>query len=250
MCLIETMEEKYPSLFVLLCGDHSLDLLLGDFYKKNEWVKDTVDSMRDMVTFIRNHHKPQAQNRILSCQLLEDLKSIKNTELSTARRDVLVAQAEERWLYFDHPLHRAAYALDPEHQKHDWHTDTFVTEALEDCLERYYGNDAEALASAERQIEQYRNREGRFARSACVQNMELMSSWSWWAKYGGSIPELQQFAMDVLSLVAGACSCERNWSAYDFIHSKKRNKLSAEKCEELVYIFSNLRLLRKLTAGD
>ena len=28
------------------------------------------------------------------------------------------------------------------------------------------------------------------------------------------------------------------------------NKLSAEKSAELVYIFSNLRLLRKITAGD
>ena len=47
-----------------------------------------------------------------------------------------------------------------------------------------------------------------------------------------------------------ACSCERNWSAFDFVHSKKWNKLSAEKSAELVYIFSNLRLLRKITAGD
>ena len=29
-----------------------------------------------------------------------------------------------------------------------------------------------------------------------------------------------------------------------------RNKLSAKKSAELVYIFSNLRLLRKITAGD
>ena len=56
--------------------------------------------------------------------------------------------------------------------------------------------------------------------------------------------------MDILSLVAGACSCERSWSAFDFIHSKKRNRLSAEKCEELVYVFSNLRLLRKANSAD
>ena len=37
------------------------------------------------------------------------------------------------------------------------------------------------------------------------------------------------------------CNCERNWSAFDFIHSKKRNKLSPAKAEELVYVFSNLR---------
>ena len=56
--------------------------------------------------------------------------------------------------------------------------------------------------------------------------------------------------MVILSLVAGACSCERSWSALVFIHSKKRNRLSAEKCEELVYVFSNLRLLRKANSHD
>ena len=55
--------------------------------------------------------------------------------------------------------------------------------------------------------------------------------------------------MDILSLVCGACSCERNWSAFDFIHTKKRNKLSVAKAQDLVYVFSNLRLIRKLTAA-
>ena len=64
------------------------------------------------------------------------------------------------------------------------------------------------------------------------------------------MPELQRLAMDILSLVGGACSCERSWSAFDFIHSKKRNRLSPEKCEELVYVFSNLRLLRKANSAD
>ena len=70
--------------------------------------------------------------------------------------------------------------------------------------------------------------------------------------YGGSIPELQRFAMGVLPLVTGACNCKRTWSAFDFVHSKKlkRNKLSAEKSAEFVYIFSNLCLLRRVTAGD
>lgn len=339
------MEENYASLFVMLCGAHSIDLLLEDFYKKNTWVKETVDSVKQLVTFIRNHHKPLALFRKVSkLELLkpgdtrfgtnfimleralavhaelevlvasrdwkkwvkrqkkaskkqaaatikatvhkdtvwtqakalvkaskpfvitmkmcdgdvpamgkvykrmfdasEKLKSIPNNELPAARRNAMVAQAEERWLYFDHPLHRAAYALDPEFQQHDWHTDPDVTNALEDVLERYYGGDTESLAAAERQIEEYRTRQGRFARAACVANMEQMSGWSWWAKYGGGIPELQRVAMDVLSLVAGS------WSDFDFIHTKKRNKLSAAKCAESVYIFSNLRLLLKVTAGD
>ena len=45
---------------------------------------------------------------------------------------------------------------------------------------------------------------------------------------------------------SSACSCERNWSTYDYIHNKKRNRLEAQHAEKLVYIFSNLRLLKKL----
>ena len=43
-----------------------------------------------------------------------------------------------------------------------------------------------------------------------------------------------------------ACACERNWSTYDYIHSKKRNKLAPARAEKLVYVFSNLRLLKKV----
>ena len=47
-----------------------------------------------------------------------------------------------------------------------------------------------------------------------------------------------------------ACSCERNWSAYNYIHNKKRNGLTAARAEKLVYVFSNLRMLRKLAQLD
>ena len=35
-------------------------------------------------------------------------------------------------------------------------------------------------------------------------------------------------------------------STYDYIHNKKRNKLEVKLAEKLVYIFSNLRLMKKL----
>ena len=342
------LEQEYPSLFVLLCAAHSVDLLLEDFYKQNTWVKETVDALREVVKFIRNHHKPLALFRQLSklellkpgdtrfgsnfvmlqralavqdeleelvgskawkqwvkrqkkaakkakaaeikktithekiwkqaatlvkvskpfvvtmkmadgdvpamgklykrmFDAIEELKAISTQELPAGKRDALVKAAEERWVYMDHPVHRAAYAFDPEYQQHSWNCDEDIIEGIENVLERYYGDDTQSIAAAQRQLEEYRTRQGRFGKAACVMNMELMSGWSWWSTYGGAHPEIQRVAMDILSLVGGACSCERNWSVFDFIHSKKRNKLSPEKAEELVYIFSNLRLLRKLT---
>ena len=47
-------------------------------------------------------------------------------------------------------------------------------------------------------------------------------------------------------MVSSAGACEGNWSSYDFIHCKKRNKLTPERANDLVYIFNNLQLVGKI----
>lgn len=66
---------------------------------------------------------------------------------------------------------------------------------------------------------------------------------SWWDKYGGCTPRLQRIALRVLSQDCTSAACERNWSIYSLIHTKKRNRLSTEQLERLVFVHSNLRLL-------
>lgn len=56
--------------------------------------------------------------------------------------------------------------------------------------------------------------------------------------------------MRVLAQPTSASSCERNWSTYDFVHSKRRNRLCHARADKLVYVFSNLRLLTHATAGS
>jgi hypothetical protein len=50
----------------------------------------------------------------------------------------------------------------------------------------------------------------------------------------------------VLSQCSAASACERNWSTYDFIHSKKRNKLTPQRAPDLVHVFSDLCLAHKV----
>ncbi len=45
-------------------------------------------------------------------------------------------------------------------------------------------------------------------------------------------------------------ACERNWSTYDYIHNKKRNKLDPARARDLVYVFSNARLVRHMNKAD
>lgn len=56
---------------------------------------------------------------------------------------------------------------------------------------------------------------------------------------------LQKLALKLLNQPASSSCCERNWSTYSFIHSKKRNKLTPERAEDLVFIHNNLRLLSR-----
>ena len=42
----------------------------------------------------------------------------------------------------------------------------------------------------------------------------------WWDAYGDECPELQRFAIRVLSLTCSSSGCERNWSAFEMVCSK------------------------------
>ena len=77
-----------------------------------------------------------------------------------------------------------------------------------------------------------------------------MAPASWWRLYGAATPLLQKVAIRVLSQVTSASSCERNWSSFEYIWSKKRNRLTPKKATKLVWVHCNARLMRKLKCHD
>eukprot|EP00253_Pinus_taeda_P003754 PITA_03754 len=64
----------------------------------------------------------------------------------------------------------------------------------------------------------------------------------WWESFGGQCPQLQRFAIRVLSQTCSASGCERNWSIFERIHTKKRNHLEQKRLNDLVFVQYNLRL--------
>jgi len=73
-----------------------------------------------------------------------------------------------------------------------------------------------------------------------------MPGHKWWISFGAQSPELQNVAVKVLSQVTSAGSCERNWSTFDFIHTKKRNRLACKTVEKIVKVHCNLRLVDQI----
>ncbi|GKV30763.1 hypothetical protein SLEP1_g39543 [Rubroshorea leprosula] len=88
------------------------------------------------------------------------------------------------------------------------------------------------------QLKEYKKATGTFGMSLAIRQREKLNPVAWWDQFGTDAPELQKFAIRVLSQCISATGCERNWSAFDFIHSKKRNRLEHERGKEAMDPFS------------
>lgn len=65
--------------------------------------------------------------------------------------------------------------------------------------------------------------------------------------FGDECPELKWFAIRVLSLTCSSSGCERNWSSFEMVHTKRRNRLHQKKLNDLVFVMYNLKLKSRQT---
>ncbi|XLT88990.1 hypothetical protein HN873_010743, partial [Arachis hypogaea] len=72
----------------------------------------------------------------------------------------------------------------------------------------------------------------------------------WWRTYGHEAPNMRDLAIKILSLTCSASGCERNWSIFEHIHTKKRNSLDHESMESLVFIKYNQQLIERYNLKD
>jgi hypothetical protein len=87
--------------------------------------------------------------------------------------------------------------------------------------------------------------EGIFANPTTFLVAKEMPTHTWWSSYGSKTSKLQSFVIKVLNQVIVALACERNWSTFEFIHSKKCNRFTSKRIANLVFVFSNLCLKEK-----
>ena len=78
----------------------------------------------------------------------------------------------------------------------------------------------------------------------------LILAYLWWEDYGASMPNLQNPAIQILSQPCSAFGCKRNWSTFQNIHTKKRNRLTQKRLNDLVYVKYNLCLHKKKVEGQ
>ncbi|GBG76192.1 hypothetical protein CBR_g21941 [Chara braunii] len=193
---------------------------------------------------------------------LWDLESIlqgrvRGLGLTEDERRAIMDIISDRCRMMRQPAHAAAYLLDPRHRDISLLTDRSspVVQSALDHLARCQGAGWEsdsvhklwqALWTFHCEDPRYWPKSGAHWWNEFAVKDEAeggMHAAMWWELHGGKEPRLQTIAKRVLGMWSTASPCERNWSTHDFIHTKRRNRLSAESVEKLVFIHWNLQLL-------
>ncbi|KAM0892224.1 hypothetical protein ACQ4PT_025888 [Festuca glaucescens] len=149
----------------------------------------------------------------------------------------------------DSPLHMTAYLLNPHYTyaNRDIFDDAMMTVAFIKCAEQYFGDDeVKCKKVVNDEFPLYEHMQGPFKK-------KLATSWEredynpvgWWKLYGTEVPLLQVMAMRILALTSSSSGCERNWSVYEMIHTKRRNRLTRDCLNNLVYVQFSQRMLSK-----
>jgi len=181
---------------------------------------------------------------------------------------------DARWdKHFDKNLHAAGFWFNPNNQYNPQLREKykFATSGVLDVIERYAGKDVALRNILTKEMKTFRNAEGDFGRASAINDRSGMLAGNfihyiavltfpvhlsilltsvchideWWETYGCSAPNLQKLALRVLSQTCSASGCERSWSYFEHVHSKKRNRLEHQRLNDIVYVHCNLRLRQR-----
>ncbi|XP_062082381.1 uncharacterized protein LOC133788794 [Humulus lupulus] len=153
---------------------------------------------------------------------------------------------DQKWEFQLHrDLHAIAYYLN---HRFRWSPNVSehpeIKTGLYKCMDRLI-KDQETYVKVDAQLDEYKYKRGLFGFRSSLTSYLTRPPVEWWDNFGDEVPELKSFATRVLGLTCSASACERNWSTFNQVHTKRRNRLSTKKMNSLVYIMYNKKLKHK-----
>ncbi|CAN6274517.1 unnamed protein product [Urochloa humidicola] len=105
--------------------------------------------------------------------------------------------------------------------------------------------DVQDLIIAE--LEHYQDAKGSFGKEMAIRQRKNKNfdPAKWWLNHGTSAPNLRKLAIRILGLTCSSSACERNWSAFEQVQTKKRNKLLHDNMKDHVFVKFNSKLKQK-----
>ena len=103
------------------------------------------------------------------------------------------------------------------------------------------------LASLTAEYGRYQNKRGVYT-DAVLALSRNQPAHEWWQQWGKGEPTLRWIAMRTLAQTTSASCSEQAWSEYDYIHSRRRNRLDPAFASKLASGHNHSRLKRRFSA--
>jgi hypothetical protein len=72
----------------------------------------------------------------------------------------------------------------------------------------------------------------------------------WWAFEGACGKLIVPIIRQILGQMVSSSPCKRNWSSLLFVYNKSRNRLQPNRAEDLVYVYTDSRLMAERKEKD
>ena len=153
----------------------------------------------------------------------------------------------QRWTMLHSPLHATGFILHPIWREKIQDIDEKLNTSWMETIMRYTNGDIPLCGVLLDEFYAYKTQQkSSFQVPMANDPTRMHDAIKWWETFGASTPNLKKLAIRVLSQGSCASSCERNWSTFSSIHTKKRNRLTHAHVEKLVYIHANHCLIRRI----
>ncbi|XP_062224440.1 uncharacterized protein LOC133922955 [Phragmites australis] len=152
------------------------------------------------------------------------------------------------------PLHLASYYLNPYFyylKKSKIEHDGSFRAGVIACITKMV-EDEETQDNIIEELNTYQDQQGTFGHEIAIRQRrnKNFNPAKWWLNHGTSTPNLRKLASRIPNLTCSSSACERNWSVFEQVHTKKRNKLLHDRMRDLVFVKFNSKLRNKRESKD
>ena len=177
--------------------------------------------------------------------MIEEINNIEDVD--RIMLDEIKEICMQRWTMLQSPLHATGFILHPIWREKIQDIDDKVNTSWMETIMRYTNGDIQLCGVLLNEFFAYRTQEKSTFQVPMANDPTMMhNAVKWWETFGACTPNLKRLAIRVLSQGSCASSCERNWSTFSLIHTKKRNRLTHAHVQKLVYIHTNHNLIRRI----
>ena len=183
-------------------------------------------------------HACQSMHYILH----DDMKEMTEEQARELRTSQVMACLSSRWEgVIQNELHASAYLLHPCTSTSKWE-DPELRQGFTNLVSKWWPGEALQQHTLLLQLDMFEREEGEFSKEAAVwAKKELLAKHKmtpalWWRMYGRHVGALADVAIKVLSQPITSSDCERCFSIFGAVQTKKRRKLCCKKMVQAVKV--------------